>query len=65
MNKKLATISTARLDTTTGGFGFGGGWAASHPYRAERYLENHPRYEQRWSAYHPYAAARLGRFAGC
>ena len=26
----------------------------------ERYLDNHPRFEQRWAAFHPFAAARLG-----
>jgi hypothetical protein len=69
MNKKLESLSTAQLDTTTGGYGYrygynsrgyGGDWAVSHPYRAERYLENHPRFEQRWASAHPYAAARLG-----
>jgi len=69
MKKQLESLSTAQLDTTTGGYGFrgygysygyGGGWGGPNPYRAERYLENHARYEQRWASNHPYAAARLG-----
>lgn len=58
MKKQLETITTAELDTTTGG-GFSARWALNHPYRAERFLENHPRFEARWTEYHPYAAARL------
>ena len=65
MKKQLQTITTAQLDTTTGGWGFSPRWAYSHPYRAEQYLENHPRFDARFSAYHPYAAARLARFGGC
>jgi hypothetical protein len=64
MKKQLESLSTTQLGTTTGGYGFrgygyGGGWGPN-PYREERFLENHPRYEQRWAAVHPYAAARLG-----
>jgi hypothetical protein len=62
MKKQLESLSTAQLDTTTGGYGYGysygfrGGWGAQREYREYR----EERYEQRWAAVHPYAAARFG-----
>jgi hypothetical protein len=65
MKKQLETITTAELDTSTGGWGFSPRWAYNHPYRAEQFLENHPRFEARWTDNHPYAAARLSERFGC